>query len=91
MSVTLKNIDIIPYRDLMLERIRTQHIRTNCAHEGRLFLISTAYPGYWLEHLYDPVVWAKLFPEDKDIAVSQLKLFLEYHMCLSILLMPLLN
>jgi len=74
---TLKNEDILGYREQILKRIREKHIRTNCAHDGRLFLISTAYPGYWLEHLYDPVVWAKLFPEDKDIAISQLKLFLE--------------
>ncbi len=77
MKNILKKEELIPYREQMLKRIREKHIRTNCAHAGRLFLISTAYPGYWLEHLYDSVVWAKLFPEDKDIAVSQLKLFLE--------------
>lgn len=65
-----------PYREAMLKNIREQHIRTTPAHDGRLFLVSTAYPGYWLEHLYDPIAWARLFPEEKDIAASQMRLFL---------------
>lgn len=77
MKTSLKTEDIRPYREEMLRRIREKHIRRNKEHEGRLFLISTTYPGYWLEHLYDSVVWAKLFPEDIDIAVSQARLFLE--------------
>ena len=65
------------YREEILNEIRGKHIRTNSGHDGRLFLISTAYPGYWFEHLYDSIAWAKLFPEDRDIAVSHIKLFLK--------------
>ncbi|MBQ4051043.1 MAG: hypothetical protein IJD13_05385 [Oscillospiraceae bacterium] len=77
MKTSLKTEDIRPYREEILQRIREKHIRTGRGHDGRLFLISTAYPGYWLEHLYDSVAWAKLYPEDTDIAVSQARLFLE--------------
>ena len=65
------------YKKQILDRIRNHHVRKNIDHDGRLFLISTTYPGYWLEHLYDPIAWAKLFPEEKDIAVSQMELFLK--------------
>lgn len=77
MSTHLNAEYLAPYRERMLEKIRNEHIQTNSAHNGRLFFISTAYPGYWLEHLYDSVVWGMLFPEQKDIAVSQAHLFLE--------------
>lgn len=77
MQNILSKAYLAPYRQQILSRIRQDHIRTVSAHQGRLFLISTTYPGYWLEHLYDPIVWANLFPEDKDICISQLRLFLE--------------
>ena len=77
MLTSLTTEDIRDYREQMLDRIREHHIRRCPAHEGRLFLISDTYPGYWLEHLYDPIAWAKLFPGDTDIAVSQMHLFLE--------------
>ena len=66
-----------PYREEILDRIRRFHFRRNASHEGRIFLISTTYPGYWLEHVYDSLVWAKLFPEDRDLPASQIRLFLE--------------
>lgn len=77
MAETLNKDYFLPYRDQMLQRIREKHFRVSDRHEGRLFLISTAYPGFWLEHLFDSVVWARMFPEDKDLPVSQVRLFLE--------------
>ena len=74
---SIRKEDIRPYREQILERIREKHIRKNPCYDGRLFLISTSYPGYWLEHLYDSIVWAKLFPEDRDVAISQMNLFLD--------------
>lgn len=76
MSLGLTHKDVAAYREEILQRIKQKHIRTVSSHNGRLFLISNAYPGYWMEHLYDPIVWAKLFPEEKDIAISQMRLFL---------------
>ena len=76
MESPLTRAYLAPYREQMLQNIRQEHIRTVPAHNGRLFLVSTAYPGYWMEHLYDPIVWAKLFPAEKDIAISQMRLFL---------------
>lgn len=67
---------VAPYREKILQKIRNDHILTNSGHDGRLFFITAIYPGYWLEHLYDSIVWAKLFPEDRDIAISQMRLFL---------------
>ena len=77
MAAAIKKEEIRPYREQIINRIRQKHLRTVAGHDGRIFLISTAYPGYWLEHLYDSIVWATLFPEDKDVPVSQVRLFLE--------------
>ena len=77
MATSLKKEEFLPYRDQMLQRIREKHFRVTDQHEGRLFLISTTYPGYWLEHLFDSIAWARLFPEDRDLPASQMRLFLE--------------
>ena len=77
MSTSLKKEAFLPYRDQLLQRIREKHFRVTDQHEGRLFLISTTYPGYWLEHLFDSIAWARLFPEDRDLPLSQMRLFLE--------------
>ena len=76
-STYLKKENMIFYRDQIMQRIREKHFRVSDSHKGRLFLISTNYPGFWLEHLYDSIVWAKLHPEDVDLPVSQVRLFLE--------------
>ena len=76
-STNLKKSDILPYRTQIIEWIRGKHIRTNSGHDGPVFLVSTTYPGYWLEHLYDPIAWAKLFPEDIPLAVSHMEMFFE--------------
>lgn len=77
-DIPLTKESLAPYREQILDRIRSQHIRTFPGHEGRLFLISTQYPGYWLEHTFDALAWAQLYPEDVDIARSQIGLFLEH-------------
>lgn len=77
METCLKREDIMPYGEMIRKRIREKHLRVSNCHDGRLFLISTVYPGYWLEHMFDSIMWARLHPEDADIPVSQLRLFLE--------------
>ena len=69
---------VAPYRKMVLERIRKEHLRRIPQHNGRLFLISTTYPGYWLEHTFDALAWAQLYPEDADIAASQVRFFMEH-------------
>lgn len=76
----------MPPRERILERyeqakkrIEDFHIRTFPEQPGPIFLISTAYPGVWMEHAFDAVCYARLNPDSslaKDVARSQMLLFL---------------
>ncbi len=60
-----------------LSRIRDFHIKTFPGQAGPLFLISTTYPGVWLEHVYDGVKYAELEPEaGREVARNQTLLFI---------------
>ncbi len=63
--------------NLALNRIKDKHIGCFKGHEKPVFLISDTYPGVWLEHAYDSVFFAKMYPEYKDIAKNTLNLFLD--------------
>lgn len=43
-----------------------------------LFLISNAYPGVWMEHIYDSVTYAKLYPEHTELPKNTLRLFMSH-------------
>lgn len=61
----------------IIDRIRNVHIACFGGMDKPLFLISERYPGLWLEHTYDAVMLAKLFPEYIDIAENTVNLFLD--------------
>ncbi len=62
----------------VLERIRNHHLRRFAGSKGKIFYISDAYPGVWLEHTYDAVAWGCLYPEESEIAMNQVRLFLDH-------------
>lgn len=60
-----------------LRRIREFHIKSFPGQEGPLFLISTTYPGVWMEHVYDGIKYAELEPEAGiQVAKNQTLLFI---------------
>ena len=60
-----------------LRRIREFHIKSFPSQEGPLFLISTTYPGVWMEHVYDGIKYAELEPEAGiNVAKNQTLLFI---------------
>lgn len=61
---------------IVLDRIRTVHIKSFPGYPGPLFLISNAYPGVWLEHVYDAISWANFEPSMSYVARAQVELFL---------------
>ena len=63
----------------VLERIENNHIGCFEGMDTPLFLISTQYPGIWMEHLYDSVIYAKMFPERTEIAVNTVKEYQKEH------------
>ena len=65
--------------DLALKRIRDFHLRKIGDNEAPVFLISTAYPGVWLEHAFDGLCYGQLFrddPEARRVAKNQMLLFI---------------
>ena len=58
------------------ERIKTKSICTFKGHDKPLFLISENYPGVWLEHVFDAVLYAEMYPEEKEIALHTIELFI---------------
>lgn len=61
----------------ILDRIRDHHLRPWDVSRGNIFFISDAYPGVWLEHTFDAVVWADYCPADHEVSRNQVRLFLD--------------
>ncbi len=43
-----------------------------------LFLVSSSYPGVWLEHIYDSLFYADLYPGETEYIKNILELFIDY-------------
>ena len=63
--------------EIVLDRIKTLHLKEFPGYPYPLFLISNAYPGVWLEHAYDAISWAQFDPDTAYVARGQIKLFLD--------------
>jgi len=61
-----------------IERIESFHIKTFPGQPGPIFLISTTYPGVWIEHTYDGIKYGELFPgkNGAEVAKNQTLLFI---------------
>jgi len=59
-------------------RIKAKHISCFSDADKPLFMISDQYPGVWLEHVYDSILYAKLFPGNHALAINTIDLFLDY-------------
>ena len=78
----------IPYADSMIsqikqyytevfQRITEKHVGCFKGMERPLFLISTQYPGLWMEHVYDSIFLARLDPSFVPIAENAINLFID--------------
>ena len=54
-------------KEEVIKHIEENNVRNFPGCEGKLFLISTAYPGVWLEHAYDAVSYANYTPEGRQV------------------------
>ena len=61
----------------VLDRIKNVHIGCFQGMEKPLFLISETYPGIWLEHVYDSVMFATLEKEGTELAKNTVNLFMD--------------
>lgn len=67
-------------KDLYLlaqNRLFNEHEQCFEGREDTLLMISAQYPGVWLEHVYDSIMYAKLFPDKLYIAKNTLSLFID--------------
>lgn len=63
--------------EMALKKITDEHIRCFKGMDKPLFLISTQYPGLWMEHIYDSVFLARLESEFVNIAENAINLFID--------------
>ena len=61
----------------IIEHMKNEHLTNISNSDGPVLCISNLYPGVWLEHLYDPVVWAK-YTGDCSVALNQIRLFFKH-------------
>ena len=59
-------------------RLKEKHLRPMKEWTRELVYISDEYPGVWLEHAYDSVVLAQLYPECSQIEVNTMDAFMHY-------------
>lgn len=60
------------------ERLNSVHIGCFRGSKDPLLLISEAYPGIWLEHVYDSVFYTQMDISKLSLAENTVKLFLRY-------------
>lgn len=60
----------------ILERVRSHHIKKIANSDGPVVYISDTYPGVWMEHIYDSLVWAELTGENQ-VCKNYVKLFID--------------
>lgn len=63
--------------DEIIEHIETNNICCFSGREKPLFLISETYPGVWMEHIYDSVIYARLDPAKSELPKTTLLTFIE--------------
>ena len=63
--------------DEVMEKILGVHISCFKGMDKPLFLISEQYPGLWMEHTYDSVMFARLEPDYINLAENAINLFID--------------
>ena len=78
MPIKAAEAQIEEKKALAEERIQSVHIRPIGNSPGPVFLISTAYPGVWMEHAFDALCYARIKGDEeaKKVALSQMLLFI---------------
>ena len=64
--------------DVARKRLEDEHIGCFYGMDEPLLLISTAYPGVWLEHFYDAVFYATLDKSKLPLAENTARLFIKH-------------
>ena len=65
-------------KERILDRIYQYHLRDWNGSDGKIFFISDTYPGVWMEHTLDSIVWGAYEPGQHEISRNQVRLFLNW-------------
>lgn len=60
--------------DIALNKINNEHIKSIHGIKEPMIMISNAYPGVWLEHVYDSIIYGDLF-NDYSLAINTINIF----------------
>ncbi|MBQ7039595.1 MAG: alpha-L-rhamnosidase [Clostridia bacterium] len=60
------------------ETLFSKNVKELPEFEGNVVRISDCYPGIWMEHSYDPLVLATLYPEFSDVPKNQARIFFKH-------------
>ncbi len=63
---------------LATDRMKNVHIGCFKGMTKPIFMISDQYPGVWMEHLYDSVMYARLFPGENEYMKNVIELFIDH-------------
>ena len=61
----------------VLDHIENKNIGCFSGRDKPLFLISEEYPGVWMEHIYDSVIYARLEPAGSELPKTTILSFIE--------------
>lgn len=74
----MDNMKVKAICDEIKDRIENIHIGVFEDLTRDVFLISEQYPGVWLEHVYDSVIYARMFPErGREVARNTIEMFID--------------
>lgn len=65
-------------KESILDCIYQYHLRDWNGSDGKIFFISDTYPGVWMEHTFDSIVWGAYEPSQHEISRNQVRLFLNW-------------
>lgn len=68
---------VLELKKIAEDRLKDFHIRSFKGMDKPLILISTAYAGVWMEHIYDAVFLASLDKKYLPIAINTIEMFLD--------------
>ena len=76
----MPNYSIEELYNIAINRLNNYHEQRFYGENDTLLLISATYPGVWLEHVYDSIIYAKLFKDKLYIAKNTINLFIKYQL-----------
>ena len=62
--------------EFVKNKLINENIRSINNYKEKLIVISNRYNGIWLEHVYDSIIYARLF-NDYSIAINTINLFID--------------